>query len=263
MGWRDACFCLASSVGIACSVCCGAKQASPVVHTGNPVPDAGPAAALVADPGLPSPNPLADPGGSAPTPVKDPHGEAPAPPSSAGEAWCPCPPVPGATPAPPSSPAHWCPCPQLAKVVPEPPPVPLSKNVPDRACSKDGQCGDGLCDRGRCAPLWTEDAEYGQNCKVSSTGHLCASGYLCLEGRCRSCVSDAECVKEMPGSACGFYRSPESRRRLCGREVLSIAPSIPALPAPKQNVANRACSKDGECGDGFCDRGRCAPRPNR
>src|SRR5262245_32043777 len=29
-----------------------------------------------------------------------------------------------------------------------------SKNVPERRCTKDNECGDGFCDRERCAPLW-------------------------------------------------------------------------------------------------------------
>jgi hypothetical protein len=70
---------------------------------------------------------------------------------------------------------------------------PWSKNVPDRACGNDGECGDGFCDRGRCAPIWTWDQLYGQRCGAFYKGRPCGA-YLCLEGRCRSCVSHAECV---------------------------------------------------------------------
>jgi hypothetical protein len=69
---------------------------------------------------------------------------------------------------------------------------PWSKNVPDRACAKDEECGDGFCDRDRCAPIWTYTGRYGQRCDASDP----CGGQFCLEGRCRSCVSDAECVKE-------------------------------------------------------------------
>jgi hypothetical protein len=40
-----------------------------------------------------------------------------------------------------------------------------SKNVPDRRCTKDDECGDGFCDRDRCAPFWTCDARYGMQCE--------------------------------------------------------------------------------------------------
>src|SRR5689334_5064863 len=42
------------------------------------------------------------------------------------------------------------------------PPRALSQRVPDRACSDDSECGDGFCDRGRCAPIWED--WYGQRC---------------------------------------------------------------------------------------------------
>lgn len=64
-----------------------------------------------------------------------------------------------------------------------------SRNVPKGKCKADGQCGDGFCDRGQCAPFWSCDASYSQPCKKDEQ---CA-GYLCIEGRCRSCISTAEC----------------------------------------------------------------------
>lgn len=72
------------------------------------------------------------------------------------------------------------------------PPRAWSKNVPKRACTKDEQCGDGFCDRGQCAAIWTCHTSYGQRC-VSDDW---CSHYLCLEGRCRSCISTAECKDE-------------------------------------------------------------------
>lgn len=70
---------------------------------------------------------------------------------------------------------------------------PWSKNVPKRSCTKDDECGDGFCDRGRCAAIWTGGESYGQKC---GRDERCAAVYLCLDGRCRSCVSDDECVDE-------------------------------------------------------------------
>ena len=75
-----------------------------------------------------------------------------------------------------------------------------SKNVPDRDCTKDSECGDGFCDRGHCATIWTCHARYGQRCENGRAvrsrwfaGTRCSG--ICLEGRCRSCRSDEECVE--------------------------------------------------------------------
>jgi hypothetical protein len=66
---------------------------------------------------------------------------------------------------------------------------PWSKNVPKRNCTDDGECGDGFCDRGRCAAIWTWNTTYGQRCENDQwCGDL-----PCIDGRCRSCVSVAEC----------------------------------------------------------------------
>ena len=78
----------------------------------------------------------------------------------------------------------------------QPPPHALSQKVPDRVCSEDGECGDGFCDRGRCAPIW--DEWYGLRCTEN-----CECGpFLCLEGRCRSCLRHAECVDPHGGNVC-------------------------------------------------------------
>lgn len=66
-----------------------------------------------------------------------------------------------------------------------------SKNVPKRACTKDEECGDGFCDRKQCASIWTCHLSYGQRCEGD---HGCSASYHCIEGRCRSCASDAECI---------------------------------------------------------------------
>jgi hypothetical protein len=66
-----------------------------------------------------------------------------------------------------------------------------SKSVPERSCTKDDECGDGFCDRGRCAAIWTWTLSLGQRCESDS---WCGS-YLCIDGRCRSCASDEECTR--------------------------------------------------------------------
>lgn len=63
----------------------------------------------------------------------------------------------------------------------------LSQHVPDRACSKESECGDGFCDRGRCAPIWEEI--YGQRCTMACQ----CQPFLCIEGRCSSCLRHTDC----------------------------------------------------------------------
>ena len=76
----------------------------------------------------------------------------------------------------------------------DPPPHALSQHVPDRACSEESECGDGFCDRGRCAPIWND--WYGLQCTMN-----CQCGpFLCSEGRCRSCLHHTECVEH--GNVC-------------------------------------------------------------
>jgi hypothetical protein len=106
------------------------------------------------------------------------------------------------------------------------PPRPWSKNVPDRECTNDNECGDGFCDRGKCAPIWTWTHIYGQRCDALQLYHpryACPAfgspmvprcdlmptstrcgGYLCLDDRCRSCESNDECEKltGSPGAVC-------------------------------------------------------------
>ena len=63
----------------------------------------------------------------------------------------------------------------------------LSHHVPDRACTEESECGDGFCDRGRCAPIWEEI--YGQRCTMACQ----CQPFLCIEGRCSSCLRHADC----------------------------------------------------------------------
>jgi hypothetical protein len=68
-----------------------------------------------------------------------------------------------------------------------------SKRVPSRRCTKHDECGDGFCDRGRCAAIWTCDASYGRRCE--SDDH-CSASLLCNNGRCGSCTSTEECERQ-------------------------------------------------------------------
>lgn len=107
------------------------------------------------------------------------------------------------------------------------PPRAWSKNVPKRRCTQDNECGDGFCDRERCAPLWTCRVEYSRPCERNDQCY----GGPCIEGRCRSCSSDTECEKlrrVMP-AACSPDTDIPGARRCFG------APSI--LPPPPPGTA--------------------------
>ena len=161
------------------------------------------------------------------------------------------------------------------------PPRAWSKKVPTRRCKKDGECGDGFCDRGRCAAIWSCGSDYGQRCEENAE----CGPRPCIDGRCRSCAVEADCDWKL-----GRFRSVGGCREdsfidgahACVAAPLpappfatNLAPSPPpvsvtsSLPPPvsmndcpmrawSKKVPKRSCTKDAECDDGFCDRGRCA-----
>jgi hypothetical protein len=147
---------------------------------------------------------------------------------------------PDPAPAPPPT-TSLAPSPAPAPETPSPPEVeeqrpktlaedrparPWSENVPKRRCKKDDECGDGFCDRGRCAAIWTYIAQYGQPCE-GNFGRL-----LCIDGRFRSCVSDAECawVRDVQDPKC----RPDVFFDPSGRGCEGMLPSImpPGRPTP-------------------------------
>jgi hypothetical protein len=117
-----------------------------------------------------------------------------------------------------------------------------SQHVPDRDCTNDGECGDGFCDRGHCAAIWTCDVRFGQRCidglpvpsrrEPRPTG--CWGG-ICLEGRCRSCQSDAECATYLEmrfGPEYSVYGHCDDRNRTGGRSCRGVGMTInrPIVP---------------------------------
>jgi hypothetical protein len=106
-----------------------------------------------------------------------------------------------------------------------------STNVPDRRCKKDDECGDGFCDRDRCAPFWTCEAWYGMQCEKDDHCGI----RPCINGRCRSCVSDAECAwirdEEDPICIADHY-VPGSRK--CRGVVGSIEGEAAPGPPPQK-----------------------------
>lgn len=93
-------------------------------------------------------------------------------------------------------------------------------------CAEDGECDEGFCDRGFCAAASGRDGDpYGAECIPNpvdpatglqdTRGDICA-GYLCLNGRCRSCADTSECIlipegvtcdasESRPGKSCGLH----------------------------------------------------------
>lgn len=111
---------------------------------------------------------------------------------------------------------------------------PWSKNVPKRHCTNDGECGDGFCNRGSCAAIWTSTLTLGQRCGWDVQ---CGS-LLCIDGRCKSCVSDTECerVDVQDGKCIPDPWIPDSQRcsGFVGGGVDGTAAPGPPPQRPKQ-----------------------------
>lgn len=117
-----------------------------------------------------------------------------------------------------------------------PPPEPQVEIAPN-PCADDSECAPGFCDRGICAARGK--ANYGRECNYplfpeprpppppQKPGHIwwdwgppqICHGYRCIDKRCRSCISDAECgASDMvcqidegfPGKRCGAPPKPDS-----------------------------------------------------
>ena len=105
----------------------------------------------------------------------------------------------------------------LEKIIADTAPTqPWSQHVPDQTCSKDDECGDGFCDRGRCNAIWTCRVRSGMPC-ITHEHCLGSSIGLCIDGRCRSCKTHDECEAAHPGKGlvCNVHQRPPYPR-LCG-----------------------------------------------
>lgn len=88
-----------------------------------------------------------------------------------------------------------------------------------QSCSLDGSCLSGFCDAGQCAE---PSGPFGAVCTPAPRtsdglrdGKLNVCGaYLCLNGRCRSCVSDTQCKEEYGAPRCRSLAPYPGRR--CG-----------------------------------------------
>jgi hypothetical protein len=116
-----------------------------------------------------------------------------------------------------------------------------------KACVRDCDCRSGFCDRGTCAdskdigawyygkgwcypgpPHAPIDVEVG-----SQANNDDCEGYLCVDHRCRSCVSDAECQAGRKEYKClRLYDLPGKRCGWPGEATLGPAPDRMGPPQP-------------------------------
>lgn len=94
------------------------------------------------------------------------------------------------------------------------------------ACTADRHCKSGLCDRGFCTSIGGMlNAGHGEPCeplppfeqrnpKHDHRRDQQCGGYLCLDGRCRSCTSDSECIYWEGGGTCDYTPGLPGKR--CG-----------------------------------------------
>lgn len=98
------------------------------------------------------------------------------------------------------------------------------------ACARDADCQSVFCDRGRCAqPLGA--VNYGIECEPPPPRDrvMPCGAYICADGRCRSCQSDAECTYWMGAEKCTTF-GDDIPGKQCGRNVEGIPPTPPAAP---------------------------------
>lgn len=103
--------------------------------------------------------------------------------------------------------------------------------VTGEACARDADCQSVFCDRGVCAqPLGRRN--YGIACiPIRPEPQVMPCGpYLCAEGRCRSCQSDAECTSWMGAESCTVFEDFPGKS--CGGIVAGLPPKEPATPPP-------------------------------
>jgi len=108
-------------------------------------------------------------------------------------------------------------CGSTTRTLPEPAPG---------GCNTDADCDGGFCDRtGRCGSVdLSSTARFGTPCTLgprnpngTANGEQNTCGpYLCIEGRCRSCVEDSECQIEYGAPTCGHLSEARWPGNSCG-----------------------------------------------
>jgi hypothetical protein len=191
--------------------------------------------------------------------------------------------------------------PRYEPPIPDEPPEGMQNGRP--RCAKDADCDAGFCDRDACKTLADIDgyganptmAGYGRQCDSNAppvrvnrlTGEVYAQcdGYVCLDGRCRSCQSDMDCRPSIRRDVLGALREAYLGEARCvqvtgihwqpgavcwpmakeryhyenisgGTEICAKDPAD--APEEKRVAAGQACLRDCDCLSAFCDRGICA-----
>lgn len=140
-------------------------------------------------------------------------------------------------------------------------------------CVRDADCSSGFCDRGSCA--YVDGAECHSSTENRAQGDQpCMDGYLCVDHRCRSCTSNAECKAFFGSGACVELVGAHYREgAVCwpkgmnpwdhGNTPGSIETCIhnpDDAPGVKRLAPGLSCARDCDCLSSFCDRGICADR---
>jgi hypothetical protein len=160
--------------------------------------------------------------------------------------------VPTTDVVPSSAPAPETPAPpaveeQRPKALAEDAPSrPWSRNVPKRSCKKDDVCGDGFCDRGRCAAIWTYTGQYGRHVTENLVGLLCIDGASGRVYRMRMwCVtllrlSEMLCSNTLvPGRVCAYRFHPSRRPYLDAATKKRKTAGQKAAVTKKRSAAGR------------------------
>lgn len=116
----------------------------------------------------------------------------------------------------------------------EAPSQPARSSASKVGCWNDDQCErDQFCDLGRCAAIRSARPFYGKPC-LGSDARACGT-LPCIDGRCRSCVSDKECewARHIQDPRC----KPDvfvPGGRTCIGVIPSIVPDMGQGPLPRR-----------------------------
>jgi hypothetical protein len=102
------------------------------------------------------------------------------------------------------------------------------------ACARDIDCRSGFCDRDVCKDAF-ERSVVGEECvqePPAANGevkwpHRDCNRLLCLDGRCRSCISDAECQSYFGGGKCTPMNTSHPKLTYCAYEQGPIQEFVP------------------------------------
>lgn len=127
-------------------------------------------------------------------------------------------------------------------------------NPEAEGCSSDTECQTGFCDRGSCAEPDIDGNRYGADCAENSLRDECG-GYLCQDGRCRSCASDNECTGGNARGSARCYAYDERPGRSCGLPPPDGGTDQEVMPPPNPAGGFPADDAAGSGGGGMGGRG--------